>query len=159
MTTRATQTLTAWLLRLPTRLYDHNAGWLLGRRVLRLTHRGRRSGREYHTALEVIGTDRASGEVMVLAGWGRSADWYRNLQTQPVVEVAIARRRFTATHRELDEREASEVLADYEHRNRWMSPLVRRGLSWLTGWSYDSSHEARHRLVRELPILAFAPRG
>jgi len=30
--------------------------------------------------LEVIGTGPAPGEVIVIAGLGRSADWYRNVQ-------------------------------------------------------------------------------
>jgi hypothetical protein len=47
------------LLRAPSLLYDWHAGWLLGRRFLRLTHRGRRSGRRYRTVLEVVGTGRA----------------------------------------------------------------------------------------------------
>jgi deazaflavin-dependent oxidoreductase (nitroreductase family) len=82
------------LLRAPGLLYDWHAGWLLGHRFLRLTHLGRRSGRRYRTMLEVVGTGQAPGEVVVVAGLGRSADWFRNLQAGRGVEVAIGRRRF-----------------------------------------------------------------
>lgn len=145
------------LLRAPALLYRCHAGWLLGRRFLLLTHVGRRSGRRHQTVLEVIGTHRSSGEVMVLAGFGRSADWYRNLQAQPAVEVEVGRRRFRPIHRQLDEAEAVAALADYERRNRWMTPVVRRGLSWLVGWHYDGSDAGRRRLVAELPVVAFRP--
>jgi hypothetical protein len=52
------------VLAAPTFLRDVHAGWLLGRRFLRLTDDGRRSGRRYQTMLEVIGDDRCSGEVL-----------------------------------------------------------------------------------------------
>jgi deazaflavin-dependent oxidoreductase (nitroreductase family) len=145
------------LLRAPTRLYDWNLGWLLGERFLLLTHVGRRSGRPYRTMLEVIGRGPAPGEVIVLVGLGRSANWYRNLQARPTAEVAIGRRRFTAVHRTLGEAEAVAALAGYERRNRIVAPVVRLVLGRLVGWHYDSTDEARHRLVRELPVVGLAP--
>lgn len=146
------------LLRAPARLYDWKAGWLLGHRFLRVIHIGRRSGRSYRTVLEVIGPGPAPGEVIVIAGLGRSADWYRNVQARPAVEVAIGRRRFRPLHRVLEQSEAVAALAGYERRNRWAAPMVRRVLSWLVGWGYDGSDDARLRLVRELPLVAFRPR-
>ena len=101
------------ILRLPALLYDWHAGWLLGHRFLRLTHVGRRSGRHYRTVLEVIGSDRASGEVIVVAGLGPAADWYRNIQARPAAEVAIGRQRYRPAHRVLGEPEAVAVLAAY----------------------------------------------
>lgn len=145
------------LLRAPARLYDWRCGWLLGHRFLRLTHVGRNSGRRYQTMLEVIGTGPAVNEFLVVAGLGRAADWYRNLRATPGVEVAIGRSRFRPVHRILDIEEAVAALTDYERRNRWVTPVIRRVLSWLVGWRYDGSDPARQRLVRELPIVAFRP--
>jgi deazaflavin-dependent oxidoreductase (nitroreductase family) len=145
------------LLRTPALLYRWNLGWLLGRRFLLLTHVGRRSGRRHETVLEVIARPPAQGEFMVLAGLGRSAQWYQNLQAAPAIEVAVGRRRFQPAHRTLGEDEAVAVLADYERRNRLAAPIVRRVLSRLVGWRYDGSDAARRRLVRELPIVAFGP--
>lgn len=105
----------------------------------------------------MIGTNSAAGEIIVVAGFGRLTDWYRNLQAQPVADVAIGRRRFQAAHRVLDETEAAAVLGAYERRNRLVLPVVRSTLSWLVGWSYDGSPEARRRLVHELPFVAFRP--
>jgi deazaflavin-dependent oxidoreductase (nitroreductase family) len=145
------------VLRAPARLYDWHAGWLLGHRFLRLTHVGRRSGRRYRTVVEVLNTDPATGEVMVIAGFGRTTDWLRNIEANPAVEIAISSKRFVPIHRILDEPEAAAVLADYERRNRLVAPTVRSVLSRLVGWTYDGSDDARHRLVRELPIIAFRP--
>lgn len=145
------------LLRAPTRLYDWRCGWLLGHRFLRLTHVGRKSGRRYQTMLEVIGTGPAGDEFLVVAGLGRAADWYRNLRATPAVEVAIGHSRFRPVHRTLDVEEAIAALTDYERRNRWATPVIRRTVSWLVGWRYDGTDPARQRLVRELPIVAFRP--
>ncbi len=149
--------LARWLLRAPAHVHDWNLGWLLGDRFLLLTHIGRRTGRPHRTVLEVIGTRPAAGEVLVLAGLGRSANWYRNLQAHRTAEVMIGRRRYQATHRTLDEDEAVAALAGYESRNRVVAPIVRRVLSRLVGWRYDATDQGRHRLARELPIVALRP--
>ena len=154
MTTRRLGPVARRLARLPGRLYDWDLGWLLGHRFLRLTHVGRRSGRTYRTVLEVVGrTD--DDEVVVVAGFGHSADWFRNISALPPVEVAIGRDRFRPTARVLPDEEAAAVLAGYERRNRLVAPVVRRVLGWLVGWEYDGSAAARARLVQELPFVAF----
>jgi hypothetical protein len=53
--------------------------------------------------------------------------------------------------------EAVGVLAAYEERNRVIAPALRLVLSPLVGWRYDSTPAARHRLVSELPMIAFRP--
>ena len=153
MTTRKLGRVSRRMARLPGRLYDWNLGWLLGRRFLRLTHVGRRSGRRYRTVLEVVGE--AGDEVVVVAGFGRSADWFRNIVALPPIEVAIGRDRFRPQARVLPDEEAAAVLADYERRHRLVAPVVRRVLGWLVGWEYDGSAAARSRLVQELPFVAF----
>jgi deazaflavin-dependent oxidoreductase (nitroreductase family) len=147
------------LLALPGALYDRDLGWVLGHRFLRLTHAGRRSGRRYRTVLEVVDEDLSRGEVVVLAGLGRRADWYRNLEAGSGIEVELGGVRFTPAHRTLGEDEAASVLAGFERRNRAVAPIVRRVLSALVGWHYDGSDAARRRLVRELPLVALRPSG
>lgn len=154
------QALRPWLiraLRAPAVLYDWNLGWVFGRRFLRLTHRGRRSGRCYRMMLEALGYDRARREVFVMVGLGRRAQWYRNVVAGGAVELAIARERFRPAYRELTPGEAAAVLGDYEQRNRLLAPVVRVVLSRLVGWHYDGSARARERLVGERPVLGFRP--
>ncbi|MGH3840202.1 MAG: nitroreductase family deazaflavin-dependent oxidoreductase [Pseudonocardiaceae bacterium] len=146
------------IFRAPVRLYEHNLGWLLGRRFVCLTHIGRRSGRRYRTVLEAIGTNPTAGEVIVIAGLGPSSDWYRNIQANPAIEVILGRQRFEPAHRQLGEAEAMAVVAEYERRNRWISPVIRPVLSRLLGWRYDGTDTARQRMVHQLPIVALHPR-
>jgi deazaflavin-dependent oxidoreductase (nitroreductase family) len=144
-------------LRLPAVLYDLDLGWLFGRRFLRLTHRGRRSGRLFQMMLEVLGERPSEHEIFVMVGLGRRAQWYRNVTAGGAVEVRIGRDRFAPAYRELPVSEAAQVLADYERRNRLLVPILRFVLSRLVRWPYDGTPQARERLVGERPILAFRP--
>lgn len=157
MTHRRPGPTLARLLQAPARLYDWNAGWILGRRFLRLTHVGRRTGRRYRTMLEVVGEDRERHELIVIAGLGRRAQWYRNVLAGGAVEVAIGHERFAPAIRALDAVEAAAVLAEYERRNRYIAPLVRRALSWLVGWRYEGTEAGRRRLAADLPMVALRP--
>lgn len=107
--------------------------------------------------LEVIGRGADPPELIVVAGLGRSAQWYRNVRAGHAVEVAIGRHRFVPASRELEAPEAEQVLADYERRHRWAAWLIRRVLTRLVGWTYDGSDDRRRRLIRELPMVAFRP--
>ncbi len=52
--------------------------------IMVLTHTGRKSGLKRHTPVNYALVD---GEHYCTAGFGRSSDWYRNLQANPSVEV------------------------------------------------------------------------
>lgn len=140
-------------------LYAAGLGWLLGHRFLLLEHRGRRSGRPYRTVLEVLSWDPATREAVVMSGFGRKSQWYRNVLAAGGAEVRIAKLRFTAGVRAVDPEEAARIFAGYERRNRLAAPVIRRVLSRLSGVPYDGSPEARLRLVDALPLVAFRATG
>ncbi len=139
-------------------LYSMDAGWLLGHRFLLLAHRGRRTGRVYRTVLEVIAWDETTREAVVMSGFGRGSQWYRNVLAHDPVEVRIARLRFVPQVRELSTEEAARALAGYEERNRVATPVLRRVLSRLTRVRYDGSESARRKVVELLPLVGFRPR-
>jgi deazaflavin-dependent oxidoreductase (nitroreductase family) len=150
-----------WLraaFRVPERLYRVGLGSLLGRRFLRLSHRGRRSGAPYTTVLEVVASDRRIPEFIVVSGFGAQADWLRNIEAGVPIEVTVGRRTFPVEHRRLELDEALGVFADYERRNWAGGPILRRVLSWLLGWRYDEFPGARMRMAEQLPLIAFRPR-
>ena len=133
-------------------LYDHRLGWLLGQRILRLEHVGRRSGRHYRTVLEVVG-HRQDTEFFVVSGFGRQSDWLRNLDAGGPATATVGRHSFPADHRRLSDAEALAVFADYERHKRLIRPLVHRALSWLLGWPYHGTADDRARLVQQLPVI------
>ena len=145
-----------YLLRAPVYLYRWKLGGLLGRRFLLLSHVGRRSGRRHETVLEVVQYRQAQHEAVVASGFGRGADWLRNIQANPdAVAVTIGWRRFHARYRFLSEEEAVETFRDYERRNQLFAPVVRSVLSRLLGWRYSGSEADVRKLVAQLPLIAF----
>jgi deazaflavin-dependent oxidoreductase (nitroreductase family) len=144
------------LLALPAMLYRVGAGRLLGHRFVLLVHRGRRTGRVYRTVLEVVRWQREPVEAVVVSGFGRSSQWYRNVLAEGALEIRIGRQRYHPAVRLLPEDEAVAVLADYERRNRLAAPIIRAVLSRLCGFRYDGSESGRRRVVRALPLVAFA---
>ncbi len=159
MKTLRPNALTRRLFRAPVYLYRWHGGWLLGHRFLLLAHVGRRTGLPRHTVLEVVEYRPQVGEAVVVSGFGRNAQWLRNIAATPHPEVIIGTQRFVATHRILGTEEAVRVFKAYEHRNRFVFPIIRGVLSRLLGWTYDGSDAARRRLVEQLPFVAFRPRA
>ena len=143
-----------YLFRGPIYLYRWRLGWMFGKRLLLLTHTGRRTGLRRQTVLEIVEYWEGGPEVVVVSGF-RNSDWLRNVEANPDEEVIVGSQRFLASPRRLGEEEASRVIESYEHRNRFIAPIVRAGLSWLLGWRYRGGDNDRRRLVRELPVVAF----
>lgn len=159
MAARAVRQAAVRVLRAPVVLYDWDLGWVLGRRFLRLTHRGRRSGRLFQMMLEVIGEQPEEHELFVMVGLGRRAQWYRNVQAGGAVEIAIGRERFQPTYREVSVSEAAAIVGRYEQRHRRLVGVVHLMLSRLVGWRYRGTATDRRRLVSERPIIGFRPRS
>ena len=150
---------TLWhIFRVPVYLYRWHLGWLFGKRLLLLTHTGRRSGLRRQTVLEVVEYRKDGPEVVVANGFGPNSDWLRNIQEKSDEEVTLGSQHFAASHRFLCEEEAVAAIRGYEHRNRLIAPIVRAGFSWLLGWKYRSIDADRRRLVRQIPLLAFRAR-
>ncbi len=147
------------LFRAPAYLYRWRLGWLFGHRLLLLTHIGRCTGLRRRTVLEVVEYRKEGPEVVVANGFGPDCDWLRNIKARTGEEVTVGSRHFVASHRFLGEDEAMRVIQDYEHRNRFIAPIVRRGFSWLLGWQYHGGESDRRRLVRQIPLIAFRPRS
>ncbi len=147
-----------YLFRAPVYLYRWHLGWLFGHRCLLLTHFGRRTGLRRQTVLEVVEYREAGPEVVVANGFGRNSDWVLNIKAKAGEEVTVGLQKFAASHRFLGEDEAMRVIEDYEYRNRFIAPIVRRGFSWLVGWKYRCGESDRRQLVRQIPLIAFRPR-
>lgn len=145
------------VLRAPRALFRYRRGKLLGHRFLLLTHVGRTSGKTYETVLEVVAFDSSTGKSVVMSGWGRSSDWFKNVEAAGRARITIGGVDRPVTASVVDEDDAVRLLADYEQRNRLIQPVVRRVLSRLAGSRYDGSEDGRRSLVRALPLVAFSP--
>lgn len=139
--------------RLPIYLYRYRLGWLLGHRVLLLTHRGRKSGRIRRTPLEVIRHDPNTGEGVVVSAWGEKSDWYRNIEASPAMEIRIGRERYVPKQRFLGAEEVYTEIAAYERHHPWLARTLPR---WL-GHPLDGTREARRRFAESVRMVAFRP--
>lgn len=99
--------------RFPILLYRAGLGWLLFGRFVMVTHTGRVSGKERNVVLEVVHIDQASRRLFVASGWGKKADWYRNIKKTPRVRLTYGSHTFTALARELSTDEGYQVMRQY----------------------------------------------
>jgi deazaflavin-dependent oxidoreductase (nitroreductase family) len=141
--------------RLPIWLYRLHLGWLLGHRVLYLTHTGRKSGLKRHVVLEVVRYDPHSSTFLAASGWGKKSDWYQNIQKTPEVSLQSGRTRMKATAVNLTQQEAERELQDYARRH----PLAYKELvRVMLGENQGSFQEASRKLAQNTPMVAFVPR-
>ena len=127
-------------------------GRLVGRHFLVVTHRGRRSGQMRQTGVMVLHEDRQTGEICVAAG-SLKADWYRNVQAQPAIVVAIAGRRFRPVQRFVPVEElAAQIAWARQHR-----PFQAWVQSRFFGWSWTTKPAEIFALARALGGVAFRP--
>jgi len=147
--------LSRLLYRLPILFYHGGLGWLLGKRFLLLTHTGRISGLPRQAVLEVIRFDRGRGSYYVISGFGEQADWFRNIQLTPEVEITVGHRCKEALAEILPQEDAEWELLDYARRH----PLAARMLPRLLGYRVDGSEEGYRALARQLKVVRFYPRG
>lgn len=133
-----------WLMRMPIPLYRASLGWLFGHRLVMVEHLGRNSGERRFVVVEVIGFER--NRVRVASGFGRSSQWYRNIEANGVAYISIGRfRRVRARPRLLDEAQSAAALAEYarEHPAAWRH--LHAAMDVLQGGEAD------------IPVVEFVP--
>lgn len=141
------------VFRVPTILYRLHLGWLLANRFLLVDHVGRSSGRRRQVVLEVVQHDAGGGAYTIVSGYGRRADWYRNLLHNPRVVITVGRRRMAAVAIPVPEEEGGEILLRYAERH----PAAIRGLMRFTGFEADGSDDDYRRVGRQLRFLRLQP--
>ena len=141
----------------PAVLYRIGLGWMLGKRILALTHRGRKSGKLRETVLEVLLFDPDSKESVVVSAYGSDADWYRNLRVQPALRVRTGRMDYVPEQRFLTADEAREAAIEFSRRHRWETRLVPRVLPAIGAAVPKHSDSDPVDLLASLPMVAFRP--
>lgn len=112
---------TRCLARAPIALYRAGLGWLFGRRLLMLEHRGRNSGERRYVVLEVVLRE-APDRLIIASGFGEDAQWFQNLLAEPVCGISTGfRRRMRAVASVIEPGECDRILEEYqrEHPSAW----------------------------------------
>jgi deazaflavin-dependent oxidoreductase (nitroreductase family) len=139
-------------LKIPVRtLYALGLGVLVGRRVLLLTTKGRRSGLPRPTPLQY---ERIDGEIVVGSMRGERADWVRNILQDPAVVLQIGRNRVPGVARLIRDVEAIADFLEYRFQKH---PRFMRMISRLEGLPYPPSREHFERYAEGLCLVAIKP--
>jgi deazaflavin-dependent oxidoreductase (nitroreductase family) len=127
-------------------------GWMLGKRFMRLTHVGRRSGKVHQSVLAVLRFDEKTREIQAVCAWGAS-NWFRNIQVTPALEVETGFVRYAPVQRSLSSEEIATLFIEF----RRQSPIFSRIVARIPGWNINSSYEEFLELARTLHGVAFQP--
>ena len=124
----------------------------MGKRMLLLEHVGRKSGKKRRAVLEIIRHDPTVGVYYVVSGFGKRADWIRNIQVNPDVRVHVGSKSMPVVAALLNqERTAAEIL-DYAERN---PKLIKVLANRLLGYKLDDTKEDLLELASNLHVVRF----
>lgn len=122
---------------MPVWLYRLGPGWLLGRWLTVIVHRGRKTGKRRYVRAEILRHDKGEDEYIALSGYGEGSDWYWNIREKPALEIRVGRRGFVSEQRFLTGDEVYDEFVAYEKRRRWAAVTVAKH----QGMEYDGSEE------------------
>ncbi|MFC4373547.1 nitroreductase family deazaflavin-dependent oxidoreductase [Nocardia halotolerans] len=133
------------LARAPIRLYRAGLGFVFGSRLLMLEHIGRRSGAHRFVVLEVV--DRPTpDEYVIVSGFGRTSQWYRNIVADAHVWVSCGfRRRTPALATPMSDDESARALDRYIERHPRAWKKLRATIEHATGAPVDTLPMVRLR--------------
>ncbi len=141
------------LLRIPPRLlYRLGLGPVIGRQVLLLTTTGRKSGLRRVTPLQYGERD---GLIYIGAVRGEKADWFRNIQANPEVEVQVRHRRFRGLAEPVTD---SGRIADFLEFRLQSNPRMIGALLRAAGLPASPTREDLERYVAGRAMAVIRPR-
>ncbi|MQY22085.1 nitroreductase family deazaflavin-dependent oxidoreductase [Nocardia macrotermitis] len=129
---------TRWVVRAPIHLYRNGFGFLFGSRMLMIEHIGRRTGQPRYVVLEVVDHP-VPDQYVIVSGFGREAQWYRNIEAHPNVRVWIGTHRaLSATATPMTDEDSAAALDHYirEHPAAWKN--LRATIERATGAPVDT---------------------
>jgi len=149
------QRLPKWILRLlkypPRLVYALGLGPLIGNLVLLLTTTGRKSGLKRVTALQY---EQINGDLYIGSARGTKADWFRNIQADPHVQVRVKSRRFQGVAEPITDRER---IADFLEVRLKRHPRMIGGMLRAEGLPPNPSRAQLAAHAENLAMLRITP--
>ena len=129
-------------------------GWerIIGAQWMLITTIGRKTGKRRETMVDVMKYDKVNDTYFIEAAYGARADWYKNIQSNPVFEAQVGRRKFTARAGALSTEGASELLVQFYRQK----PAYTRSVMAMAGMKFNGENELRE-LGKNLTLLAVKP--
>ena len=145
--------ITRFFFRAPIWLFKLHLGWLMGNRMLKLTHQGRISGQPRQVVLEVVKHDPTTDTYYIAAAWGEKSDWVKNIRGNPYVQVQVGRRKFDMLAEQLTPEQGELAILDYSQRH----PTAMKNLAGYMGFQLDGSEADFRELGRMLLLFSLTP--
>lgn len=141
--------------RLPIWIFRLHLGWLLGHRMLLLTHRGRISGQSRQAVLEVVKYEKANNTHYVVSGFGEKSQWFQNIMNNPEVTIQVGNHSLKTFAERLSADEGEKIFNEYQQRY----PNAIKNLSKLIGYQLGESDEDLRVFFRAIPVIRLQPRN
>jgi deazaflavin-dependent oxidoreductase (nitroreductase family) len=131
-------------------------GWerLVGAQWMLITTTGRKTGKLRQTMVDVMDYDKATDTYYIEAAYGAHADWYKNIQSNPIFEAQVGRRKFKARAGALTTEGAGEMLVQF-YRSK---PAYTRSVMAMAGMKFKDEEELRV-IAKNLTLLSVKPEG
>ena len=129
-------------------------GWerLIGAQWMLITTIGRKTGKRRETMVDLMDYDKANDTYYIEAAYGARADWYKNIQSNPIFEAQVGRRKFKARAGALSTEGASEMLVQFYRQK----PTCTRSVMAMAGMKFNGEYELRE-MGKNLTLLAVKP--
>jgi deazaflavin-dependent oxidoreductase (nitroreductase family) len=113
---------------------------------------GRNTGKPREVMVDIMDYDKATDTYYIEAAYGARADWYKNIQSNPIFEAQAGRRKFKARAESLSQTDAGELLVQF-HRRR---PAYTRSVMLMAGMKFKDEADLR-AIGNNLTLLAVRP--
>jgi len=129
-------------------------GWerLVGAQWMLITTTGRKTGKRRDAMVDVMDHDKATDTYYIEAAYGARADWYKNMQSNPIFEAQVGRRKFKARAGALSTEGAGDMLVQF-YRNK---PAYTRSVMAMAGMKFKDEDDLRV-IGKNLTLLAVKP--
>ena len=129
-------------------------GWerLIGAQWMLITTIGRKTGKRRETMVDVMDYNEANDTYYIEAAYGTRADWYKNIQSNPIFEAQVGRRKFKAHAGALTTEGAAELLVRFYRQK----PAYTRSVMAMAGMKFKDENELRE-MGKNLTLLAVKP--
>jgi len=129
-------------------------GWerLVGAQWMLITTTGRKTGKRRDAMVDVMDYDKASDIYYIEAAYGARADWYKNIQRNPIFEAQVGHRKFKARAGALSTEGAGDMLVQF-YRNK---PAYTRSVMAMAGMKFKDEDDLRV-IGKNLTLLAVKP--
>jgi deazaflavin-dependent oxidoreductase (nitroreductase family) len=129
-------------------------GWerWIGAQWMLITTTGRKTGKHRDAMVDVMDYDKATDTYTIEAAYGTKTDWYRNMQSNPIFEAQVGRRKFKAHATELSNEGAGEMLVQFYRRK----PFYTRSVMAIAGMRFKNEDDLR-AMAKNLTLLTVKP--